>query len=260
MKLSVLIITKNEEEVIKDCIRSVKNIADEVIVVDSFSTDKTVQIATKAGAKVIKSKFKDFSDQRNNAIKHAKGEWILFLDADERATEKFNNQVEKIINQSSDYSISGYFVKRKIFYYGKDWNTQDKVQRLFKKNELIRWFGKLHETPRVRGEFGIIPEPILHFTHRNFEQMIKKTNKWSEYEAQIRLKNNHPQMTTLRFARVMATAFFHSLIKDGGYKNGTAGIIEAIYQSFSMFITYAKLWEMQKEETTFRSKNASQIS
>ncbi|MBI2621380.1 MAG: glycosyltransferase family 2 protein [Candidatus Levybacteria bacterium] len=243
--ISVLIITKNEEDIISDCIKSVKELADEVVVVDD-STDSTSEIAEKLGAKVIKNEFKNFSDQRNYALKLVQNEWIFYLDADERATPKFIEEVKGKMKEEGDI-VSGFFVRRKTFYFGKDWNFIDKVERIFKKSKLLGWRGVVHETPVFDGELGIINEPIVHQTHRNLSQMLEKTNNWSEYEARLRLDANHPQMNILRFMRVIVTGFVRSYIKEKGFKNGTAGLIESIYQAYSMFITYAKLWEMQKK-------------
>lgn len=245
--ISVLIITKNEEDVIADAIKSVKDLADEVIVVDGGSADRTIEVAEKHGAKVVKNKFKNFSDQRDLARSASHEPWILYLDSDESATPEFINELkEGIRSAENDSSIAGFYVRRKTFFYGQDWHFTDKVQRVFKKDKLKGWHGVVHETPDVDGELGLIDAPIEHYTHRNFEQMIAKTNEWSDFEAELRFRSHHPKMTVWRFPRVMITAFFDSYFGQGGYKNGTAGFIEGIYQSFSMFITYAKLWEMQQ--------------
>lgn len=244
--LSVLILSKNEEDVIEECLKSVKGFADEIIVVDSYSTDKTVELAEKLGAKVIQNKFDDFSSQRNFALLKAKGDWIFYLDADERLTEEFKKEAKEVVNNFKEDGIGGYFVKRKTFFLGRDWGMSDKVQRLFYKKFFKGWEGVVHETPKIEGKFGEISSPILHFTHRNLSQMLEKTNEWSEYEAQLRLRVHHPKMNIFRFIRVMLTGFVQSYIKEKGYKNGTEGLIESIYQSFSMFITYAKLWEKQR--------------
>lgn len=241
--ISVLIITKNEEDVIADCLDSVKDLADEIIVVDD-SIDKTAEIAEKLGAKVVKNSFENFSDQRNQALKYAKNDWIFYIDADERATPDFVREAKQKIKDAPD-NLAGFFVRRKTFYFGRDWNFTDKVERVFRKSKLLGWKGVVHETPSVDGLLGVINEPILHYTHRNLSQMLEKTNKWSEYEAKLRFDANHPKMNFLRFIRVIATGFLKSYFKEKGYKNGTAGMIEAIYQAYSMFITYSKLWEMQ---------------
>jgi len=245
--LSVIIITKNEEDTIADCIKAVKEIADEIIVVDALSIDKTSEIAKDLGAKVFVRNFTNFSDQRNFGFKRSRGDWVLYLDADEQATEEFKTELKKTIaNYKKESGIGGYFIKRRNFYLGKDWNYTDKVQRLFRREFFGGWHGKVHESARITGEFGVIESPVLHYTHRDFYRMVEKTNEWSEFEAEERLLAHHPQMNILRFIRVMLTGFFKSYFCENGWRNGTAGVVEAVYQAFSMFITYAKLWEAQR--------------
>lgn len=244
--LSIIILTKNSEETITACLESLRGLGDEVVIVDSQSTDRTVQIAEKFGAKVTQHEFKDFSDQRNFALQQVTGEWVLYIDSDEEATEEFKEEVRKVIgNYKTDSGIGGYFTRRKTFYFGKDWDLVDRVQRLFYKPYFIEWQGEVHETPKIKGSFGMIDAPIIHNTHRSLSQMVQKTNKWSEYEAELRFKSDHPQMTWWRFLRVMLTGFFRSYFFEKGYKNETAGVVEEIFQAFSMFVTYAKLWEKQ---------------
>lgn len=247
--LSVIIITKNEEETIGNCIKSIIDTADEILIIDVNSTDKTREIAEKLGSKVFVNKFIDFSSQRNFAFQKTAYDWVLYLDSDEQATKEFKNILKNTISKYDENSgIGGFFIKRKTFFYGKDWGLTDKVQRLFYKKNFIEWVGVVHETPKIKGDFGEISEPVLHYTHRDFFQMVEKTNEWSKFEADLRFNTHHPKMNILRFVRVMITAFIESYIDEKGYKNGTAGLIEAIYQSFSMFITYAKLWEKQIEK------------
>ncbi len=245
--ISILIISKNEEDTIRDCIKSVKELADEIVVLDD-SEDKTPAIAEELGAKVVKKPFLDFATQRSLALGEARGDWVLYLDADERATPEFIKEVQKTIADFDPNSDTvGYYINRKTFYYGRDWGFTDRMPRLFRREKLIRWRGIVHETPEVEGKLLEINNPILHYTHRNFEQMVSKTNEWSEFEAEMRIKANHPKMNVFRFFRVMVTGFLRSYISEKGYKNGTAGLIESIYQAFSMFITYAKLWEKQQK-------------
>lgn len=245
-ELTVIILTKNDEDVIADAITSVRGFAGEIVVVDANSTDATKTIVEKLGATYIRHPFKDFSDQRNFGILHATTPWVLYIDSDERVTPKFAEEVEKIIKHFSiDSGVGGFFITRKTYYFGRDWNFEDRVQRLFLRQKFIEWEGVVHETPKIRGDFGKVIEPILHFTHRNMSQMLGKTNEWSEYESRLRHEANHPPMRPWRFIRVMITEFISSYFKNKGYKNGTYGLIEAMYQSFSIFITYAKLWELQ---------------
>ncbi len=245
-KISVLIIAKNDEDVIEKAIMSVKDLADEIVVVDGGSSDKTIEVAEKAGAKVVKNEFKNFADQRNLAATFAHGDWIFYLDSDERATPEFIKDLRSRMSDVEDDTV-GFYVRRKTFFYGKDWGFSDRVERIFKKDKLKEWRGIVHETPEVDGHLETINEPILHYTHRELSDMVKKTNEWSEYEADLRLRSNHPKMSLWRFLRVMMTAFIGSYFGQGGWKNGTAGMVEGIYQAFSIFITYAKLWERQQK-------------
>lgn len=247
--ITVIILAKNEADVIGDAIRSAKKLTDTVLVIDALSIDETPQIAEKLHAKVIKHQFKDFSDQRNFAILHASTPWVLYLDADERLTDAFVREVESAIkNYENDMQYGAFFIKRKTFYFGKDWGFEDQMQRLFVRDRFVEWKGVVHETPVIKGQFGVIESPILHYTHRNLSQMVAKTNEWSDYEAQLRLKVSHPAMKPWRFFRVMMSEFYRSYIKDKGYKNGTYGLVEGMYQAFSIFITYAKLWELQQKK------------
>ncbi len=247
--ISVIIISYNEEDVLEDALKSVRGFADETIIVDSGSKDKTLDIAKKHQVHVIYHKFKDFSDQRNFGFKKSKGDWVFYLDSDERLTDAFKEEVLGVIaSYNESKSIAGYFIKRKTFYFGKNWGLTDSVQRLFYRKRFINWSGDVHETPSVKGDFGVINTPIIHETHRNLSQMVEKTNRWSEYEASLRLNSNHPYVSWWRFPRVMIPEFFKAYIGNKGYKNGTMGIIESTYQAFSMFITYAKLWEKQTKK------------
>jgi glycosyltransferase involved in cell wall biosynthesis len=247
-ELTVIIVSKDDDDVIAGAIKSAKGFAGDIIVVDGNSSNITAKVCDKLGVRVIKHAFKDFSDQRNVGILYATTKWVLYLDSDELLTEVFKKEVEEKIQKHEEYSpYGGYFIHRKTFYYGHDWNFTDRVQRLFLRSRFIEWRGIVHETPSIKGEFGEIYSPIIHLTHRNLSQMVRKTNEWSEYEAKLRFDAEHPKLEVWRFLRVMMTEFVNSYIKNKGYKNGTYGLIEAMYQAFSIFITYAKLWEMQEK-------------
>ncbi len=246
--LTVIIISKNDEEVLPEAIASAKGFG-EIVVIDASNTDDTQQLCMKLKVKCVRHTFKDFADQRNFGMYHAFNEWVLFLDSDERLTDPFKKEVLSVIKQyNPDSEIAGHFIHRKTFFYGKDWNFSDRVQRLFYRKKFIEWEGVVHETPKVNGKLGQIEAPVLHFTHRHLSQMVKKTNEWSLYEAKLRITAQHPRLAPWRFLRVMGSEFINSYVKNKGYKNGTHGLIEGIYQSFSIFITYAKLWELQQQK------------
>lgn len=247
--LSIIILTHNEEDVIGKCLKSLGDLGNEVIVVDSDSTDATQEIAKKHNAKIVEHTFVDFSAQRNFALEHARGDFVLYIDADEQITPDFIQEVKTAVDEYMPESeVGGWYIRRKTYYFGKNWGFTDSVQRLFLKKNLLRWDGVVHETSKIEGKFGVINAPILHFTHRNLSQMIEKTNKWSNYEAELRFRAHHPEMSFWRFVRVMITGFARSYFKEKGWKNGTRGMVESMYQAFSMFITYAKLWELQSKK------------
>jgi glycosyltransferase involved in cell wall biosynthesis len=247
-KVSAIILTKNSEEQLADCIDSVRQLADEVIVIDDSSTDRTSDLAKHLGARVFDVKSDSFSEKRNFGHKKARNKWILYIDSDERVTRELRNSIK----DATDIRISQYSafkIKRKNFYFGKfEWPQIEEHLRLFNKNKLKEWQGKLHETPVIEGKIGELDGFLNHYTHQDLTSMTEKTIRWSQIEAELRYKANHPKMTWWRFFRVMLTAFYDSYFRQKGYRAGTAGLIESMYQSFSMFITYARLWEMQNKK------------
>jgi len=242
-KISGVVIVRNAEEMIADCLDSLA-FCDEIVVVDSFSEDRTKDIAEKMGAKVYELKFKDFSQARNFGLKKAINEWIVYIDSDERITKELAVKIKaKILSDS----FSAFRLKRKNFYFGNhEWPYIEYLERVFKKDKLQGWYGEVHESPKITGNVGTLDGFLLHYTHRDLTSMVNKTIEWSEIEAELRFKAGHPQMTWWRFPRVMLTAFFDSYVRQGGWKVGTAGLIESMYQSFSIFVTYARLWELQQ--------------
>lgn len=245
--ISAIVIVKNGQDLIGDCLDSLI-FCDEIIVVDGGSQDKTIEIAEKKKAKVFKYESQDFSESRNFGLDKAEGKWVLYVDADERITPELAANIKRKIVTDVNSGISAYKILRKNYYLGENpWPYIEKMERLFKKDKLKGWQGKLHESPIVEGKVGELEGFLFHYTHRDLTLMVNKTLEWSKIEADLRFESNHPKMTWWRFPRVMITAFLNSYIKQGGYKVGTVGLIESVYQSFSMFITYARLWEMQNK-------------
>lgn len=246
MKLSAIILTKNEENMIADCLDSVK-FCDEIVVINSESTDRTADIAKSFGAKVYEHTADSFAERRNFAKTKAKSTWLLYIDADERVSAELAREIKHVIDKKNNV-YQAYRLQRKNFYLGKHpWPHIERLERLFNKDALDHWYGELHETAKVNGEVGDLEGFVFHYTHRNLEYMVDKTNIWSNTEARLRFNANHPKMTWWRFPRVMLSAFYDSYVKQKGYKAGTVGLVESVYQAYSMFITYAKLWEIQEK-------------
>jgi glycosyltransferase involved in cell wall biosynthesis len=243
--LSVVILTKNEEKMIQNCINSVKNIAGEIIAIENGSTDNTVQILQNNNCKIIQSDNPSFAVRRDLGLQNASGDWILYLDADERVTPELSTEIVNIISKND--ALSGYILNRKDYYFGRERETFSPMHRLFRKSALKRWIGELHESPEVTGPVGTLDNYLVHLTHTDIHSMLINTLKWSSQEAELRFHQNHPPVVWWRLLRVMITAFWNSFVIQKGYKAGTEGWIEALYQSCSIFMTYAKLWELQNK-------------
>lgn len=246
-KISGVVIAKDAENLIADCLDSL-SFCDEIVVIDNKSEDRTGDVAERMGAKIFEYASDDFSEMRNFGLKQASGEWVLYVDADERVTPELISNIKFQISNIEN-KMAAFKIQRKNFYFGNhEWPYIEKLERLFRKGHLEGWCGELHESPKVKGEIGELDGYLLHYTHRDLSSMVEKTIKWSKIEAELRLKSGHPKMRWWRFPRVMFTAFFDSYARQGGWKVGSAGLIESIYQSFSIFITYARLWEMQQRK------------
>ena len=247
ISISVIILTRNEEERIEECLKSI-SWASEIIVVDNGSIDKTVDLAKKYTPHVIYSDSRDFASLRNLGLSRAHGDWVLYLDADEQVTDALREKIIETTKNFTRLSPGGYFIERKNYYLGSLWPTRDKMHRLFWRKALKGWQGELHETAIVDGQIATIEEPLIHMTHRTLEEMVAKTNEWSAVEAKLRFDAGHPAIVPWRLFRVFFTGFANTYFAGGGWKAGVVGIIESLYQGFSLFITYAKLWELQQKD------------
>lgn len=253
-KISGIIIAKNCENLIGDCLESIDWI-DEIIVVDDHSIDKTVEVAKNyKGVRVVEAEG-DFSKKRNIGAKEASGEWLFYIDADERVTPLLKKEIKNVIKKETKYSA--YAIPRRNILLGHEMHHggwwPDYVLRLIKKEKFISWKGKLHEQPEVKGRVGKLKNPLPHITHRSLSEMVAKTNEWSNIEARLLYKSGHPKMAWWRFVSVAFREFWYRGIKKMGFLDGTVGVIEIIYQMFSRMITYAKLWELQKKDESSNS-------
>lgn len=249
--LSAIIITRNEEKLIGECLLSLKDLANEIIVVDSGNTDSTNDIAKSFGAKIVFTQGHDYSQYRNAGLQTAKGEWIFYLDADERVTPLLKKEIEQIISSMDKNHV--YQIPRKNIYLGRQmrfggWGG-DKVIRLFPKKLLSGYTGALHEQPVYSGKLLTMNHELIHFSHRDLSSMLDKTLVFTQFEAQLRLDANHPPMVWWRFLRVMTTEFWLRFVKLSAWKDGVEGIIDGIFQVFNSFIIYARLWELQNEKS-----------
>lgn len=246
-KISALAITLNEEENIKRYVESL-SFAEEIIFIDSLSTDKTVEIAENMGVKVIKRKFDNFSDQRNFAINQAKNDWIVFFDLDEIITKELEQEIHSIINSSTEKVA--YFIKRNFYFMGKHikyggWQN-DKAIRLFNKN-FCQYNGNLvHEVVKTTGKTGQLKKSLNHYSYKNFDNYNDKLNLYSKLQAE-NLYKMKARPNFYHFFIRPSYRFLWQYIFRLGILDGKEGFILAYVHSFSVFKRYLQLWMMYRK-------------
>ncbi len=250
MKISVVIIAFNEEDRLEDALLSCHEIADEIIVVDSYSTDRTVEIAKNNGAIIIQNEFENYGDQKNFAMNQAANNWILNLDADERVSEVLRTEILKIKDlERTDFS--GYKIKRKTSYLGRwikhsGWYP-DKKLRLFRKDKS-NWEGRIHERLVVEGKISSeLNGDILHYTYRDITDHIKRLNKYSKMQAEDIVKKGK-NFLYLRSIILPPITFFRFYIWKMGILDGFPGFLIALISSWATAMKYIKSIELKNEK------------
>lgn len=246
-KITALAITLNEEENVKRHIQSL-DFADEIIFIDSNSTDATVKIAEELGVKVIQRSFDDFSKQRNFGIEQAKNDWIVFFDLDEIISPELGEEiVSKVASQ--DDSVA-YTVRRNLFFLGKQikyggWQS-DKVIRIFNKN-YCKYNGDLvHESIVTNGKVGRLKERANHYSYKNFDNYNSKLNLNSKLQAEaLYLKKIRPN--SYHFFIRPNYRFFWQYVYRLGFLDGKEGFILAYIHSFAVLKRYLQLWMMHRK-------------
>lgn len=241
MKLSVIIPTFNEEAYLKNALRSV-SFADEIIVIDSLSTDKTVEIAETFGCKVLHRKFDNFSNQKNHALQYATGKWVLFIDGDERITYKLKQEILQAMETGKH---AGYKLNFPHFYMNRFlYHHSDNVTRLVLR-EKCRFEGSVHEKLIVDGSIGKLKNPVLHFTYKGLMHYISKKDSYAWFQAE-QLSNKGKKATYFHLAFKPFYRFFSSYILRGGFRDGIPGLAVASINAYGVFSRYVKLILLQK--------------
>jgi glycosyltransferase involved in cell wall biosynthesis len=245
MGLSVILITKNEESNLKDCLESI-SFANEIIIVDSQSTDQTLNIAKSYGAKVeITTDWPGFGPQKNRALNLATQDWVLSIDADERVTPELRKEILDVMESSA--SKDCYAIPRSSWYCGRfmkhsGWYP-DYVDRLFKRGTAKFSDHLVHERLLPNGEVAQLKNHFLHYSYRNFEQVLKKVDTYSTASAlqafQKGKKGNLAQALLHGF-----WGFFRTYIVRKGFLDGQYGLALAISNGATSYYKYLKLWQL----------------
>ena len=246
MKVSVTIITKNEEHNIEQCLNSVKW-ADEIVVVDSESTDNTLEIARRFTQKVVKRKWEGYADQKSFALELTKNDWVLSLDADERCTK----ELEEEIKQLNPEDISGFFIKRDNYFLGKKINGcgwgNDYQLRLFNKSRVKLTNRKVHEGFVVSGKTEKLRSSMLHYSYRNLHDAMIKINQYSTLEAEEKYKKKKVSGTSIFFKPFIG--FIQHFIFRKGYVDGVHGLMVSLMHAITKWQVQMKMWELQNSRS-----------
>jgi len=243
--LSVVIITHNEEDNIRECLESVKW-AEEIIVVDSASTDGTEEICRAYGVKFVKEPWKGFALQKNSAIEKATQDWILSLDADERITPELKKEITSVLESTNPKD--GYFIARKNFFLER-WIRRcgwypDYNLRLFQKGKGLFGIREVHEAVQINGTTDHLKFPMEHHTYKSLEDFMKRLDRYSTLAAKELLK----EKKTYGIFHIVfrpAYTFINMYVLRLGLLEGYYGFVLSVLYAFYTFLKYIKLLELQ---------------
>lgn len=256
-RLSVTIIAWNEEDRLRACLESAAW-ADEIVVVDAESSDKTVLVAREFTDKVYVRPWPGFAAQKNFAIEHATGAWILSLDADERVTPELRDRILRILKD--DGPADGYSIPRRNIFWGR-WVRHgglypDYQLRLFRRRAGRFVENAVHESVTVSGSVETLAEPLLHHSYRDLEDFVRRSNRYSTLSAQDWIRRGKRAgllgLATRPFGR-----FFSMYIVQRGFRDGWRGFVLAVLYAEYVFLRMAKVWEARRAEGPHGSQERS---
>jgi len=240
--LSAMLITRNEEANLPGCLASLENLADEVVILDSGSTDGTVSIAQAAGARVAQQRFEGFGAAKQRALEMASGKWVLALDADERVTPALADEIRRLV--ARDPGVHGYLVRRDVFFLGRKLRFggmgHDWVLRLFRRAGARFTAAPIHERVEIPGRPGRLRSALEHDAYRSLAQHVEKMNRYTDAQASI-LAERGVRYRSWMWLR-LPWKVFARLVLRLGLLDGTAGVMFATMFAYSAWLKYAKTW------------------
>jgi len=243
--ISAVVLTKNEEENLAKCLKSIE-FADEIVVIDDDSDDFTTKVAKGFGVKVYSRVIdKGFAAQRNYGQDVAKGDWILFVDADEIVSSKLAAEIKQVVK---DDSFAGYMIRRrdslwgKRLSYGESGNTI--LLRLARKGSG-GWSRQVHESWKINGKIGTLKNHLDHYPHKSLYEFVASVDKWSSIHAQENISEGK-RSSVLKIVFYPVFKLFKNIVVDRGALDGTIGVISALMMSFHSFLSWSKMWLLQK--------------
>ena len=247
LPLSIVTIAYNEEKNIENCLRSTQGWADEHIVVDDFSSDRTLEIARKYTDRIFQRRMDVEGRHRNWAYKNARNEWVLSLDADEIVTEELKKEISEVI--MSELGFDAYSIPLKTYIgdywvrYG-GWYPAAKV-RLFKKSGFRYEEVGVHPRIVLHGRCGHLSKDIIHKGYSDFSELFYGLNRQTSLESE-KWFNERRKITIFGMLRKSLDRFFRTYVRKKGYKDGIVGFVVAVNSALYQVFSYAKYWEKLK--------------
>jgi len=249
MNISAVVLTKNEEKNIKNCLESV-SFCDEVVIIDDFSTDRTEKISKRYGAKVIKRKLaNDFSKQRNIGLEKALGKWVLFVDADEVVSTPLRNEIVQATNDPISRQYIGYRLKRTDVLWGREikhGETGSITLLRLALRESGKWRRGVHEEWEVMGPIHTLKSPLMHYPHQTIREFISSVNKQSSIHAQENAKEGK-KSSLIKIIFWPIAKFISNFFGKGGFLDGMPGLIISLTMSLHSYLAWSKQWLSQKK-------------
>lgn len=243
--ISAIVITLNEEENIEEAIKSLKQVADEIVVVDSGSNDKTLEISKKNGAVTFFRKFDNFANQKNWAVSKTTGDWVISLDADEEITAELAKEIKESVGENQ---FKGFLIPRRNFILGKEikysrWSPDTHIW-LWKK-DFGKWVGEVHEEVVVSGKVGKLKNSKIHYSHKALSEFIEANNRYSELDAKLLFKKGI-KFSFVEMAWQSFFEFFIRYIYKKGFLDGKRGFILSYLMGVYKLTVWIKLWELNR--------------
>lgn len=243
LKVSVIVTTYNEEVNIAECLESV-GWADEVLVVDSFSTDRTVEIARRFPVTLLQREYFGSAAQKNWSLDRVSHDWVLIIDADERVPAALAREVLTVLAEQPQ--VNGYYIRRQNLFIDKvirhsGWST-DRVVRLFRRDKGRYPNRRVHADLEIEGPVPVLRNPFIHYTFRSFEQYFPKFLNYAEWGAAQAFRDGRKAGLFELLARPL-WRFFRTYFLQLGVLDGRHGLVLCALQSFGSFLKYARLWE-----------------
>ena len=247
-RISAFVISFNEEVDIARCLKSL-DFCDEILVIDSHSTDSTVSIAKQYGARVIQREWPGYVAQKAFGLENCSHEWVLNVDADEEVSVELKQSILKVLHvaaESQDAVCAGYELNRLVYYFNRWWKNggwYPEYRLRFLKKSLTVWGGAdPHEKPTVKGSVGRLVGDLYHYTYASLDDQVQQLSRFASLGAKTHyLRGKRASIASMSVAPLVR--FFKFYFIKRGYREGMVGFIVAVLEGYYTFLKYARLWE-----------------